>query len=336
MRSAAEHTRTTILVDVTHGLDAGHEALEGAALASLNLDTPLCVVGDEPRITRALQEIPHDAELLRVIHAEDAEHGGGLRTTLEHAAALPCSTVVTAAARYRVLQDARDILPLLPGVTRPALAAVYPTVRLRGERDDPFALLLDVGAQLDSTAPVLLEHAILGAVYARLISENETPRVALLANTSQEDAIPPRLAEAAALLAEAAGERFTFAGLTDGSRILLGDADVVVSDGYSGELLIRTIEGFAATAEQLLARAGKRFRWRMGVSMLGGGIEALRELTDWQNYGGAPLLGLARPVITLQSGARRRAFVNAARLAAKIDRLDVQRALDDATRDTPR
>lgn len=335
MSSPAATHRGPVLVDVTHGLDAGREALEGACLASLELDLPLSILGDEPTLTAALQDIPHDAEHLRVIHTPDTSPGAGLPAALRRAAERPGASVITAAPRADVLREARAALPTLPGITHPALAAVYPTARLRGERNDPFALLLDVGAHAQSDAHVLQRHALMGAIYARLIADNERPRVALLANDASGDNVPQRLREAAHHIDAQAGDRYLFTGLTDGSRVLLGDADVIVSDGYSGELLIRTIEGFAATAEQLLARAGRRFRWRMGVSMLGGGIEALRELTDWQNYGGAPLLGLTRPIVTLQTGARRRAFLNAARLVAKIERLGVMQEIADALAESP-
>lgn len=318
----------TLLVDVTHGREEGRAALEGAAEASLLLGMPLAVVGDEHVITDALQELPHDAELLRVIDAPAAEEGAapdegsGLLRALRIAGTVEGAIAVTAAPRARVIAHARREIELLPGVERPAMAAVYPTLRPQGDRQDPFGLLLDVGANRTCDPEDLRRFAVMGACYARIIRQTEEPRVALLANSRDPDGVPDSIRVAHVYL-ERAAAGFTYVGLQNPSRVILGEAEVLVCDGYSGELVIRALEGLALTAEELIAQAGTRLRWKMGVSMLGAGIDTLREFTDWDNYGGSPVLGLRRPVIVVQPNAGRPGFVNACRLAARIHREDV-------------
>jgi glycerol-3-phosphate acyltransferase PlsX len=137
---------------------------------------------------------------------------------------------------------------------------------------------------------------------------------------------PPRVRDAHRRLLQST-PGFEYVGCLRADHVTSGDADVIVTDGFTGDVLLRTLEGVAATGEALIKRAAERFQWRLGVQMLGDGIAAIREFTDWENYGGAPLLGLDRAVIVTQANSGRRAFVNAIRLGAKIDRLQVLQAV---------
>jgi len=323
---------TTIVLDVTAGEGDGREALQAAALASLELDLDLCLVGDETDITEQLATLAHDAERLRVIHAPDrVDSNVSARVAIGKAPRSSIAVGLDTVARTRdtafvsaghagaIVLEATQRLTPIAGVKRAALAAVYPTLKLRGERQDPFALLLDVGATVDCSDDELVAFAVMGSAYARRISVNPHPRVALLSNGTNAEVAPPPINLAHRRLAEGDFD-FEYIGCIRADQITRGDADVIVSDGYTGDVVIRTLEGVASTAHALLRQASDRFRWRLGVSMLGRGIERLRELIDWENYGGAPLLGFQSPVIVTQSNSHRRAFFNAIRLAAKVER----------------
>ena len=335
---------TSIVIDVASGTDDGASALEAAAIASLELDGDLqfVCVGDDAEVTRRLRGLAHDAERLRVVHAPHiADRSLPLAEAiarapestvdvgLAHVADEPGAAFVTAGHPGVIVDRARHRLGALPGVPRPALAAVVPTLRHRGHARDPFALLLDVGAQSDATSDDLVAWARMGALYVRAIAKVDRPRVALLSNASTLAGAPDRVRAAHARL-DALGDAVEHLDPIRADRIFAGDADVIVSDGFTGDVVVRSLEGLAKTAESVLEMAKARFRWRMGVSMLANGLEQLRGLANWENYGGAPLLGLDRTVIVTQRNSGQRAFVNAIRLAAKVERhnlADVTRAL---------
>jgi glycerol-3-phosphate acyltransferase PlsX len=324
-----------IVIDTGGGREGGLEALEAAALASLDRDHQITVVGDESSVTAALQRIAHDAEHLRVAHAPDrvdlerspqealaAAPRTSIAVGLELLVRDPKAIFVSAGAPGLLVAAATRALGRLPDAGRVALAAVYPTLRPHGPASDPFALLLDVGATVQSSADDLVCFAAMGAAYAAKISRIDRPRVALLSNGAAGFSAPPRVRDAhRRLLAAPAG--FEYVGCIRADHVTSGDADVIVTDGFTGDVLLRTLEGVAATGESLIKRAAERFQWRLGVQMLANGIAAIREFTDWENYGGAPLLGLDRAVIVAQANSGRRAFLNAIRLGAKIDRLQV-------------
>jgi len=326
-----------IVIDTWAGREAGAEALEAAAIASIELDHQITVVGDSQEITGALARIAHDAEHLKVAHARDRvdpEHDlraalaarSSIAVGLEILARDPGAIFISAGPPALIVAAARRTLGRIPSVGRAALAAVYPTLRPHGPASDPFALLLDVGATVQCTSEDLVAFAAMGAAYAAKISRIERPRVALLSNGTTGSGAPPRVRDAHRRLLKGP-PGFEYVGCLRADHVTSGDADVIVTDGFSGDVLLRTLEGIAATGEVLIKRAAEKFQWRLGVQMLGDGIAAIREFTDWENYGGAPLLGLDRAVVVTQANSGRRAFLNAIRLGAKIDRLKVLAAV---------
>ena len=326
-----------IVIDTCRGREAGAEALEAAAIASLQLDHHLTLVGDETELTGKLARIAHDAERLRVAHAGDpVDPDQPLRVALaarnsvtvglELLARDPAAVFISAGPPGLIVGAALRTLGRIPSVGHAALAAVYPTLRPHGPASDPFALLLDVGATVACTGDDLVTFAAMGAAYAAKISRLERPRVALLSNGAGTSGAPPRIRDAHRQL-QLATPGFEYIGCLRADHVTSGDADVVVTDGFTGDVLLRTLEGIAATGEALIQRAAERLQWRVGVKMLADGITAVREFTDWENYGGAPLLGLDRAVIVTQANSGRRAFLNAIRLGAKIDRLQVLEAV---------
>ncbi len=216
------------------------------------------------------------------------------------------------------------------GSKKPVKVSLYPGYekfrRFVTTASDPFALLLDVGATVQCTSDDLVTFAAMGAAYASKISRIDRPRVALLSNGTSTSTAPPRIRDAHLRLQRASAD-FEYIGCLRADHVTSGDADVIVTDGFTGDVLLRTLEGVAATGEALIQRAAERIQWRVGVKMLETGLTAVREFTDWENYGGAPLLGLDRAVVVTQANSGRRAFLNAIRLGAKIDRLQVLQAV---------
>ncbi len=325
----------TVVVDAhARGADPV-AALRAAAVATVDLDRDVVAVGDAAWIAQQLRSIPHDAERLRVVDAgvrfvadapqpaRDAIGEACVRVSVDLLARDPRATLVTGARIRDVVRVARESLqPLAPDV-RPAMASVFPTLLHRGETRDPFALVLDVGAAIDCDADDLCVFAVLGATYARLVSQNPRPRVGLLCPAGALTLAPERVSVAHRRLLATPDVELDYVGPLRADQLTRGDVDVVVTDGFAGDVFVRSLEGIAGTADRLLEIARERFRWRLGVSMLAQGVSRLRELGDWENYGGAPLLGLDRGVIVAQRESGTRTYANAIRLAAKIDRLGV-------------
>jgi glycerol-3-phosphate acyltransferase PlsX len=319
-----------IVVDAMGGDHAPDEIVAGAAEASLHLSgAELILVGDAARIGRILPQLRHDGSRVRVHHADavirmDEKPG-------EAVAAKPDSSIVVAAKLVAsgdgdalvsagntgasVMACAR-YWKLLEHVRRSALAAVYPTELRRGEKNDPFSLLLDVGATIEATPHDLVTFAIMGAAYAEVVSKNDRPRVALLSNGTEAGKGPKEVVDAHKLLMDSTD--LNFIGNVEGLDIPRGVADVIVCSGFVGNVVIKMLEGVSATVMSLARYAYKeRLLWRAALAMLSGGIQRLKDITDWEQYGGAPLLGFENLFIKAHGRSKAKAIGNAIRVANK-------------------
>jgi glycerol-3-phosphate acyltransferase PlsX len=306
------------------------------AAAALSLERPrgerplhLLLVGDGPRITALLHGLRHDAERLAIHHARDvvgmdesprsallAKPEASIAVAARLCAAGQADALVSAGNTGAAVLACQQHWQRLPGVRRAALAAVYPTEVRRGEKDDPFSLLLDVGATLDVTADDLCTFAVMGAAYAARIAKNPRPKVALLSNGAEAGKGPREVVAAHARLARLPGLHFI--GNIEGVDIPRGIADVVVCGGFVGNVVLKMLEGVSETVVRLASYAYKeKLMWRAGLAMLSGGIGRLKELTDWQQYGGAPLLGFDRLLIKAHGRSPAHAVQNAIKVAAK-------------------
>ncbi|MGE0870904.1 MAG: phosphate acyltransferase PlsX [Kofleriaceae bacterium] len=319
-----------IVVDAMGGDHAPDEIVQGAAEASLALTaSEIVLVGDAAILGDLLPRMRHDGARVRVHHAPSKIEMD--ESPAEALAAKPDASIVVAAEL--VARGEADALvsagntgaavlacarrwKLLPGVRRAALAAVYPTELHRGEKDDPFSLLLDVGATIDATAQDLVAFAIMGSAYARLISKNRRPRVALLSNGTEANKGPSDVVAAHAALVQTTG--LNFIGNIEGLDIPRGVADVVVTSGFVGNVVLKMLEGVSDTVVRLARYAHKeRLAWRLGLIALSSAVDQLKAITDWQQYGGAPLLGFTTPFIKAHGRSSAQAITNAIKVAHK-------------------
>jgi phosphate acyltransferase len=329
-RAPVGNRSVTVAVDAMGGDHAPEEVVRGVAL--LSLEAPhiqSLLVGDGEIIGALLAKERHDPERIAVHHAPDAVKMW--EKPQEALAQRPQASILVAA--QLVADGSADALvsagntgasvlacsrtwKKIPGVRRSALASVYPTEIRRGEKDDPFSLILDVGATLDVTAEDLVTFAIMGSAYAARVSKNPRPRVALLSNGSEAGKGPPEIVAAHRLLQEAT--ELNFVGNVEGVDIPRGTADVVVCSGFVGNVVIKMLEGVSETIVRLGKYASKeKILWRAGLALLSGGISRLKEVTDWEQYGGAPVLGFDKLFIKAHGRSRARAIANAAKVAAK-------------------
>lgn len=319
-----------IVVDAMGGDHAPEELVKGAAEASLGLaSAEIILVGDAEVLGRLLMRHRHDGARVRVHHAPVAVDMD--EKPAEALAAKPESSIAVAVdlvARgdgdalvsagntgASVLACARR-WKLVPGVKRAALASVYPTELRRGEKNDPFSLILDCGATIDASAEDLVGFAVMGSAYARLVSQNRRPRVALLSNGTEAGKGPAAVVRAHELLVSAT--ELNFIGNIEGVDIPRGVADVVVTSGFVGNVVLKMLEGVSETVVRLARYAHKeKLAWRLGLVALSSAIDQLKNITDWQQYGGAPLLGFERPFIKAHGRSNARAVTNAIKVAHK-------------------
>ncbi len=305
-----------------HGLGV---MVAGAAQASLDEGetraVEIVLVGDERRVTEELSRLRHNPERISVVSAAP---GASVAAALKLAAEAQVAAVISAGPAAALVSASRELLTPLAGVRHPCLSAVYPTALRHGARGDPFALLLDVGAAPEATAADLVTYALLGAAYACAMSQNATPRVALLAGGTEVSSAPAEVAAAATRLARMPG--LSYVGLLEAVDIPKGVADVVVCDGFTGNTVIKLLDGVRDLVLNLAGYAQKqRLLWKLGVGMLSGVLSRVKAITDWEQYGGAPLLGYSQLVLRAHPQSNARAIHNACRVAAKAVAADVSR-----------
>jgi len=319
-----------IVVDAMGGDHAPDGIVSGVAEASLTLpDTRLTLVGDGERIQEILRAREHADDRVEIHHAGDvigmdeppqaalnAKPDASVNVAAKLVAGETGSALVSAGNTGACVLACARHWQLIPGVRRSGFAAVYPTEMRRGEHQDPFSLILDVGATLEATAEDLVAFAIMGSAYARVVSHNEKPRVALLSNGTEPSKGLPEIVEAHALLQQMPS--IDFIGNIEGLDIPRGNADVVVCAGFVGNVVIKMLEGVAGTVTDLAKFAYKEsLLWRAGLIMLSGGIKRLKAVTDWRQYGGAPLLGFDNLCIKAHGRSTSKPLSNAVRVADK-------------------
>ncbi len=320
----------TVAFDVM-GSDHGvREIVLGAA--QLTLESPhihAALVGDEKQIEEALSTIRHHGERVRVHHSPeyigmhekpsatlDLKPQASVLMAAQLVKSGEADAVVSAGNTGACVLSCARTFALIPGIRRAALATVYPTALAHGQKNDPFSLILDVGATVDASADDLVAFAIMGTAYARIISKNADPSVALLSNGTEAIKGPPRVVEANQRLAALSHLRFI--GNIEGIDIPKGTADVVVCDGFVGNVCLKMLEGVSETVLGLARYANKeKLLWRAGLAMLSSGIDRIKMVTDWEQYGGAPILGFDHLFIKAHGRSKARAISNAGKVAAK-------------------
>jgi glycerol-3-phosphate acyltransferase PlsX len=213
-------------------------------------------------------------------------------------------------------------LRTMPGIDRPALAALLPTL---GAND---LVMLDLGANTESDARNLVQFAVMGAAYARVILDLERPRVQLLNIGTEEMKGTDELKDAAAVLREADYLGLSFDGFIEGDKLSRGDVDVVVTDGFSGNIALKSLEGTARFVTDLLRRAfTSSVRSKIGFLISRPATELLRHHLDPNNHNGAVFLGLNGLIVKSHGSATDNGVANAIRVAARMVREDLTRKI---------
>jgi len=327
-----------IAVDAMGG-DSGPTAMIAGVARALRRDPSLhfIVYGDErlirPEIessgqTQATIEIVHTPEAIAATEKPSQAIRRAKTTSMGMAIAAVkdghADAAVSAGNTGALMAMSKLALRTMPGIDRPALAAHLPTL---AETD---VVMLDLGANTECDAQNLVQFAVMGAAYARCGLKIEEPRVRLLNIGTEELKGTDELKEAAALLREADYLPLRFDGFTEGDQLSRGNVDVVVTDGFSGNIALKTAEGTARFVTDLLRRAFKSsLRSKAGFALSRPALNLLKVHLDPNNHNGAVFLGLNGLVVKSHGGANAKGVANAIKVAARMVRNDLTRKIGD-------
>ena len=326
--------RVTIALDAMGGDHAPRAPVEAAARVSRETNIVVVLVGPRDTLRAELDRVEHRASQIELCEAPDAigmadKPRESLDAKPNASVAVACRAVtdgtadgvVSAGSTGALVLAAARHVPLLEGVKRAALAAVYPT-RARGSSSDRFALLLDVGATVRCGSEHLVQFAHMGHAYASCVSRVPSPMIGLLNLGAEETKGDETLTTAHRLLREAVG--LNFIGNVEGNDLPRGAADVIVCEGFIGNVVLKMAEGMVETFKNLGEYAFKsKLAWRLGLILLHSGLKQLKAVTDYREYGGAPFLGFSRMVLKAHGRSEARAIANAIKVTAKAARGEV-------------
>jgi glycerol-3-phosphate acyltransferase PlsX len=335
--------------------------VEGVAAAVSETDLEVVLVGDEPRL-RALVDglgpgrgrdrihLRHASEVIEMSDppAIVVKHKkqSSMRICFDLCKTGDVDAVVSAGNSGAMMACGLFVLGRLGGVERPAIVTTFPT------RTGQCALL-DMGANVDPRPTVLAQFAVLGSVYARLLHRKTRPRVGLLSNGAEETkgtaltrgahhllcrSLEP-LGAAASPSAKGAGEpassaraEFDYLGYVEGRDIFKGAADVVVTDGFTGNVLLKGLEGLAEAVFQMVREEVERgsVTEKLGAYLMRPALRRFRRRTDYAETGGAPLLGVEGVALICHGGSDAKAIKNAILVARDFAQVAFQQELTRA------
>jgi len=297
--------------------DLGAEVVVRAAAASLEKHTglELILVGDQDELTRLVDDIVGDNPRLGIQHASEVvamseppaesirkKKDSSMRVAINLVKEGAADACVSAGNTGALMATAKFVLKMLPGIDRPAIIAELPSI-------GGSVHMLDLGANTQATADHLFQYAVMGSIVAADIMGMDSPRVALLNIGAEDTKGHDTVRDAAALLTEST---LNYAGFVEGTDILSGKADVVVTDGFTGNVSLKTMEGTIGLGKHYLKRAFMR-NWftRLQALLARNVLTRLAVEMDSRNYNGATLAGLNGIVIKSHGSADAYAFQHA-------------------------
>lgn len=308
-----------IIVDAFGGDNAPLAMIKGAMLAVDEYGIDVVFTGSRDKIISCAEQngielknteivdtnvtiTMHDDPKSVLKEKADSSMGAGFRLLNDGAG----DAFVSAGNTGAVTVGATFITKRIKGVKRPCIASVMPSA------DKPF-LLMDCGANSECRAEFLCQFGLMGSLYMKNILKVDNPRVALANNGTEETKGTPEVKEAYALMKNA---DYNFVGNIEGRQIPFGDADVVVADGFTGNLILKTYEGVAKVLMNGVKDIFKKnILTKLCAVGVMSGINEMKKQFDYKEYGGAVMLGVRKPVIKAHGSADARTFKNAIKQA---------------------
>jgi glycerol-3-phosphate acyltransferase PlsX len=314
----------TIAVDAMGGDDAPKAEVEGAVRAARSLGVRVILVGKQDVVRRELSlhedvahlpiEVQHASEHITMedsaAKASRSKRDSSIRVAARLVRDGLADGVVSAGNTGAVMATVKLVQGMLPGVDRPALASAFPTVK-----GTP-VIVVDVGANVDSSPRMLAQFAVMGDIYSRAIFHTPRPRVGLL-SIGEEEHKGNDLTRAATPLLKALPIHFI--GNVEGRDIYAGETDVIVCDGFIGNVALKVSEGLVEMVYQMLRESLEATITRkLGSLLARAAFKEFKKRVDYSEYGGAPLLGVKGVCIVTHGRSNANAIKNAIRVAAEL------------------
>ena len=323
----------TIALDAMGGDHAPRAEVEGAILAARELGVRILLVGIEADVKQELSRHRHRGLPIEVVNATEVVGMGDSPShafrrkkdsSLHVAARLvrdaQADALVSAGNTGAVMTVARFVIGTLPSVDRPALAAAFPNMK------EKVSVILDVGANVDSKPAQIEQFAVMGEIYYRTLWGTKKPRVALLSIGEEETKGNDLTREASVLLKRTS---LNFTGNVEGRDVFRGDVDVIVCDGFIGNIALKISEGLVEHVGGMLKRAIKSsLTSQLGYALSKRAFDDFRKRTDYSEYGGAPLLGVRGITIIGHGRSNPNAIKNAVRVANELCRSQVNEKIE--------
>jgi len=316
-----------IALDAMGGDGAPRATVLGARQAVEELGIPVLLVGPTKRLRRELgrfRVVPSGLELVDapdVVAMDDppisvlrGKRNSSLSVCAELVRSQRAAAMVTAGNTGAAWVAAKSVLGMIPGVDRPALAAILP-------RSEGHTLVLDVGANVECKPHQLVQFAVMGALYAEAVLGVQQPRVGLMSVGEEESKGGTRGREGYKVLA---GAGIRFVGNVEGRDVFVGDVDVIVCDGFTGNVVLKVAEGLGEMVIGMLKEEAQRSPvYGAGLLMAKGAFRSLKGKVDYSEYGGAPLLGVNGACLIGHGRSSAKAIRNAIRFARSYAEADV-------------
>jgi len=328
-----------VAVDAMGGDHAPHAIVDGAVQAAKKLDLDeVILVGDRVRVERELTKHRWSGSNVRIVHAPHAvpmhelpsrvlraKHDTSISVAVDLMKDGTCEAVVTAGNSGAAMAVSMWKMKKLEGVERPALAGIHPT--LTGT-----SIIIDAGGNVDCKPIHLVQFAIMGEIYARFVLGKDRPHVGLLSNGREDSKGNELTKRVHAILKESSLNYF---GYVEGTDISSGIVDVIVCDGFVGNVALKSSEGIAESMTAMLRAATRKSLWaRIGYFFMRQVQEGIRRRIDYSEYGGIPLLGINGTCFICHGHSSPKAIKNAIRAACEYVRGDINLLLTDALRES--
>lgn len=310
-----------LAIDAMGGDHAPAETVKGGIEALGAISSEIVLIGDEPVIREELKKYTYDETRVHIIHAPDritnddkpvqaikTKKFSSLVIGFEMLRKGEIDALISAGNTGALLAGGALKVGRIKGIDRPALTTVYPT-------EKGIAVLVDAGANTMCMPRNLVEFATMGSIYAQEVLGIEFPKVGLVNVGAEEGKGNTLVSETFDLLKET---NLNFIGNLEARDIPLGAADVIVCDGFTGNVILKLSEGLAQSFGRFLRELfGKNAVTKIAALLLSEGLKTFKKRMDYREYGGAPLLGTLHPIVKAHGSSNARAFMNAFRYAEK-------------------
>jgi glycerol-3-phosphate acyltransferase PlsX len=313
----------TIAVDAMGGDSAPVPEVFGAVRAARSQDVNVILVGREEAVRQELVKYSDWQNLpIRVVHASEVvtmedsaakalrnKRDSSMRVAARLVRDGKAQGLVSAGNTGAVMALSKTLMGMIPGVERPALASAFPTVK-----GHP-VVVVDVGANVDCSPQMLVQFAIMGEIYSRLVYHTRNPRVGIL-SIGEEEHKGNELTRAASELLKLIP--FNFIGNVEGRDLYTGKADVIVCDGFIGNVALKVSEGMVDVFKHMLQESlAATLTRKIGYLLSRSAYKDFKKRVDYSEYGGAPLLGVKGVVIICHGRSNDNAIRNAIRVACE-------------------